>query len=76
MSEQTDLLREQINRNREELILGLFNGVEFEGIDQNEFLQECLQILQKHEKKQYKLLHAYELQKVHDSVMYGGLGEI
>ena len=71
-----EIMAESIVRNRVEIIKHLFDGVEFEGIDQEKFLQECLQDLEKYDKKQYKMIHAYELQKVHNDVMYGGLGEL
>ena len=73
MNEQLEILKEAINSNREGLILELFSSIEFEGMDEQEFFKECLLVLQEYEKKQYKLLHAFELQKVHDDVFYGGL---
>lgn len=73
MKEKTiDLLRGGILLEREELANDLLAELGVDSIDYNVF-DKLVERITQYDKKQYKQIHAFELQKVHDSVNFGRL---
>lgn len=72
MNETIQLLKGAVLLEREELANDIMIELDIDSVDYVVF-NRLLEIITKYDKKQYKQIHAFELQKVHDEVNYGRL---
>ena len=73
MEEETiKLLKDAVLFEREELANDILAEAGHDSIN-NDVFNKILQLITMYDKKQYKQIHAFELQKVHDEVIYGRL---
>ena len=70
--ETLKLLKDAILYEREELANDILAEAGHNSINNNVF-NKIIQLITTYDKKQYKQIHAFKLQKVHDEVNYGRL---
>ena len=72
MNETIQLLKGAILLEREELANDILAELNVDSIEYNVF-DRLLERITEYDKKQYKQIHTFELQKVHDNVNFGRL---